>query len=113
MDTKLYDCPVLIALRVLSGKWKTRVLWLLRSRAHHFGELKSLLPGVSAKVLAEQLRQLEGDGLVAKSIELRKGVSHSLYSYTDYGRSLIPALDQLGDWGLAHAAHQGEGPPGE
>ncbi|GHC47868.1 winged helix-turn-helix transcriptional regulator [Neogemmobacter tilapiae] len=103
-DEKLLHCPALVATRVIAGKWKTRVLWLLRERPHHFGELKGRLPGVSAKVLAEQLQQLERDGLIQGQAELRGGVSFVLYDYTRYGRTLIPALDALGTWGLEHAA---------
>ncbi len=110
---KVTDCPALAALRVIAGKWKTRVLWLLRERPFGFLELKARLAGVSAKVLTEQLRQLEADGLIEARPERRGGVVHVLYGYTAKGRSLIPALDALGDWG---AAQVGSGlltpPPG-
>jgi DNA-binding HxlR family transcriptional regulator len=101
-DRKLFDCPALTAIRVISGKWKTRILWLLRDRAMYFGELHRTLPGVSVKVLDEQLRQLEVDGLLSRHEEARGGVRYVNYAYTDYGRSLIPVLDGLGDWGAEH-----------
>ncbi len=104
-DPKLLHCPALTAIKAISGKWKTRILWLLRDRPHHFGEVKSLLPGVSAKVLSEQLRQLGDDGLVAPQETLRGGVAFMLYDYTEYGRTLIPVLDLLGGWGLVHEDH--------
>jgi DNA-binding HxlR family transcriptional regulator len=103
-DAKLLHCPALVATRVIAGKWKTRVLWLLRERPHHFGELKARLPGVSAKVLAQQLKQLEDDGLTAPQEVMRGGVGYVFYDYTGYGRTLIPVLDALGSWGLIHAA---------
>jgi DNA-binding HxlR family transcriptional regulator len=105
-DSKLFDCPALSAIKVISGKWKTRILWLLRRKPLHFGELRSTLPGVSAKVLDQQLRQLTADGLVFRREEIRGGVTFVFYDYTDYGRSLIPVLDKLGDWGLDHRAHR-------
>jgi DNA-binding HxlR family transcriptional regulator len=101
-DPKLLHCPALAAIRAISGKWKTRVLWLLRERPHHFGEMKGLLRGVSAKVLSEQLKQLANDGLVGPQEVMRGGVLFMVYDYTDYGRTLIPVLDLLGTWGLVH-----------
>jgi DNA-binding HxlR family transcriptional regulator len=103
-DRKLFHCPALVAVKTISGKWKTRILWLLRERPYHFGELRQILPGVSAKVLDEQLKQLETDGLIDRRDEMRKGVKYTFYAYSDYGRSLIPALDALGMWGIGHAS---------
>lgn len=101
-DPKLLHCPALIAIRAISGKWKTRVLWLLRERPHHFGEMKGLLPGVSAKVLSEQLRQLADDNIVCSQEVMRGGVLLVRYQYTLYGKTLVPVLDLLGGWGNAH-----------
>jgi DNA-binding HxlR family transcriptional regulator len=102
---KLLHCPALVAIKVISGKWKTRVLWLLRERPHHFGQMKALLPGVSAKVLSEQLKQLADDGVVGSQEVMRDGVLFMLYDYTEYGRTLIPVLDLLGGWGVDHEDH--------
>jgi DNA-binding HxlR family transcriptional regulator len=104
-DQKLLHCPALVAIKAISGKWKTRVLWILRERPHHFGEMKALLSGVSAKVLSEQLRQLAEDGLVGSKEAKRSGVLYMLYDYTAYGRTLIPVLDYLGAWGVDHEDH--------
>jgi DNA-binding HxlR family transcriptional regulator len=101
-DDKLLHCPALAALQVISGKWKTRILWLLRERPFHFGELRRTLPGVSAKVLAAQIQELERHGLVARRQQSVQGVVHAFYFYTDYGRQLVPVLDALGNWGLDH-----------
>ncbi len=101
-DGKLFDCPALAAVRVISGKWKTRILWLLRERPYHFGDLRKTLPGISAKVLDEQLGQLEDDGLIVRREEMQGGLKFVFYAYSDYGRHLIPVLDALGEWGLQH-----------
>jgi DNA-binding HxlR family transcriptional regulator len=101
-DPKLLHCPALVAIKAISGKWKTRVLWLLRERPHHFGEMKDLLPGVSAKVLSEQLKQLADAGLVGAQETKHGGVLFMRYDYTAYGRTLIPVLDLLGEWGVGH-----------
>lgn len=104
---KLLDCPALTAIRAISGKWKTRALWVLRDGPCHFGGLMEALPGVSAKVLTEQLRAMEAEGLIVRSEETRGGVPHAVYGYSAYGRTLIPVLDALGEWGLGHAARRG------
>lgn len=101
-QAKLFDCPVLTALKPISGKWKTRILWLLRERPWHFGDLRKTLPGVSAKVLDEQLTQLERDGLILREERMQGAMRFVYYRYSDHGRSLIPLLDGLGDWGMAH-----------
>lgn len=106
---KLFHCPALAAMKVVSGKWKTRILWLLRDRPYHFNELKRTLPGVSAKVLTEQIQQLEEDGILMRSEVLRLGVAHVTYAFSDYGRTLIPILDAIGNWGLAHARRENTG----
>ncbi|RYE53088.1 MAG: transcriptional regulator [Rhizobiaceae bacterium] len=105
-DPKMFDCPALVTIQLVSGKWKTRILWHLRLGSAGFGELRRALPGISAKVLTEHLDELVGDGLVARSQNLDSNVVRSAYSYTDYGLTLIPVLDALGYWGLAHAERQ-------
>ncbi|MBP1850000.1 winged helix-turn-helix transcriptional regulator [Rhizobium halophytocola] len=107
-DRKLFDCPVLTALGVIAGKWKTRILWLLRERPYHFGELRRRLPGVSAKVLAAQLQELEADGLIERNEERRDAVVFVRYSYSDYGRRQMPVLDMLAAWGLEIAGRRVE-----
>ena len=101
---KIDHCPALVTLKVISGKWKTRILWQLRSDEMHFNELRRSLRGVSAKVLTEHLRQLEQAGIVNRRQTVELGVTVSIYSYSSYGATLIPVLDALGAWGLKHTA---------
>jgi len=98
LDLKMIDCPALFTIQLISGKWKTRILWHLRSGAAGFGELKRALPGISPKVLTQHLDALVSDGLLARSQWNEANVIHSAYDYTDYGRTLIPVLDALGNW---------------
>ena len=56
-DRKLFECPALAAIRVISGKWKTRILWLLRERPMHFGELRKTLNVAEATEIVRQLDQ--------------------------------------------------------
>src|SRR5271169_1984901 len=56
------------ALAMISGKWKLEILWLLNQRVHRFGELKRAIPGITQHMLTSQLRELEDDGLVIRTI---------------------------------------------
>ena len=106
MPEKMDDCPALVTLKTISGKWKTRILWLLRSGDIQFNELRRKLKTVSAKVLTEHLRQLERDGIVHCIKSREGGVEISHYGFTHYGSTLIPLLDALGEWGLTHGSSE-------
>ena len=101
-DNKLFHCPALTTIKVISEKWKTRILWVLRERPHNFNELKRTLAGVSAKVLTEQIAQLKNAGLIEINRVEKDGQTYSEFRYTKYGLSLVPALDALGEWGFEH-----------
>jgi len=84
---------------VVSGKWKSLVLWELEAHGvRRYAELKRGLPGVSDKVLAQQLRDMEADGLLRREVfpEVPPRVEYSL---TEHGSTLSTALESLGDWG--------------
>ncbi|RMI45656.1 winged helix-turn-helix transcriptional regulator [Streptomyces triticirhizae] len=96
-----YTCGIDAAMDVIGGKWKVLILWALDERPHRFGELRRALPGVSEKVLASHLRELEADRIVRR--EVRDEVPpHVSYSLTPLGRSLNEALGPLGAWGREH-----------
>ncbi len=88
-------------LKVLGGKWKILILWHLKDKARRFSELKRLIPEISEKVLTQQLRELESDGIVNRKVysDVPPKVE---YSFTDYGRSLKPTLQALCEWGQEH-----------
>ncbi|WP_404960250.1 winged helix-turn-helix transcriptional regulator [Streptomyces sp. 147326] len=95
-------CGIAAAMSVIDGKWKVSLLWELeRSPRRRFGELRRLVPGVSEKVLAAQLRELESDGIVHREVheEVPPRVEYSL---TPLGQSLNAALESLGEWGTKH-----------
>lgn len=105
-EIKLVHCPALVTLQVISGKWKTRILWLLRDGSMQFGQLKNSLKGISAKMLTEHLRQLETEGIIVNTRDDAHYVKSSSYAYTDYGKSLVPVLDSIGSWGVNHEARK-------
>jgi DNA-binding HxlR family transcriptional regulator len=98
---KQRNCPVLVTIGAMGGKWKTRILWHLREGPARFGDLARVL-SVSEKVLTENLKLLEREGIIART-EVTSGNAISVeYMYTPYGRSLVPVLDAMGQWGIAH-----------
>jgi DNA-binding HxlR family transcriptional regulator len=101
-----FRCPVQLTLAVIGGKWKPMLLWELRAGARGFNALHAALPGLSPKVLAEQLRQLERDGIVARTTHEGR-VRRVSYALTPFGRTLRPSLDALARWAKAHHAAVG------
>jgi DNA-binding HxlR family transcriptional regulator len=96
-----YLCGLDAAIDVIGGKWKVLLLWALHERPRRYGELKREVTGISEKMLIQQLRQMEADGLVAREVfhEIPPRVEYSL---TELGESLNEALGPLGDWGEKH-----------
>ncbi|WP_229069055.1 helix-turn-helix domain-containing protein [Actinoplanes sp. DH11] len=94
-----YICGIDAAMDVVSGKWKSLILWELHQHGtRRFGELRRGLPGVSEKMLVQHLREMEEDGLVHREVH-REVPPRVEYSLTEQGRSLNAALGALGDWG--------------
>lgn len=93
-----YHCGIDAAMDVIGGKWKVLILWALREQPFRFGELRRLLPGVTEKVLASQLRELEEDAIVHREV-YDEVPPHVEYSLTALGVSLNQALTPLGAWG--------------
>lgn len=96
-------CPVYAAMRVIAGRWKPMICRRLGERARGFGELHRAMPGVTAKVLRQQLRQLEADGVVARTT-YEGPVLRVRYRLTPYGRTLAPVFEALWNWGTRHLA---------
>jgi DNA-binding HxlR family transcriptional regulator len=101
-------CPVEYTLEVIGGKWKCVILWHVRKRVRRFNELRRLLPEATQKVLTSQLRQLERDGLISRTVyaEIPPRVE---YSITEYGASLSPILELMCHWGLQHRENHSVG----
>jgi DNA-binding HxlR family transcriptional regulator len=99
-------CPLYTAIGVVSGRWKPMIIQRLAVRPLGFGELQRAMPRVTAKVLREQLRQLQADDLVIRRplVPAHRGVRYGL---TPYARSLNPVFDALLKWGAGHLARKG------
>src|ERR1044071_9266001 len=96
-------CPLTAALAAIGGKWKLIIVYWLAQAPKHFAALRRVMPGISQKVLTEQLRELVGDGIVQRQ---PKGAIPSPveYSLTDYGRALLPLVETVRIWGKDHIA---------
>jgi DNA-binding HxlR family transcriptional regulator len=94
-------CPVTTTLSVIGGKWKPIILYTLYSETRRFSAIKRLIPTISQKMLTQQLRELEADGIVHRQVYpvVPPKVEYSL---TDYGRTLMPILDAMVAWGEKH-----------
>ncbi|TYB96593.1 helix-turn-helix transcriptional regulator [Micromonospora sp. WP24] len=98
-----YICGIDAAMDVVSGKWKSLILWELDTYgSRRFGELRRGLPGVSEKMLIQHLREMEEDGLIHREVH-REVPPRVEYSLTEHGRSLNEALRPLGEWGSQRA----------
>jgi DNA-binding HxlR family transcriptional regulator len=95
-------CPVEAALELIGGKWKGVALFHLSDGTKRFNELKRLAGTVTQRTLTKQLRELEADGLISRTVYpvIPPKVEYAL---TQKGRSLIPVLGALRDWGTEHA----------
>ncbi|MGH3501029.1 MAG: winged helix-turn-helix transcriptional regulator [Nocardioidaceae bacterium] len=92
------DCMVEAATEVLGGKWKLVILRHLLPGTRRFGELRRAIPGVTARMLTRQLRELEADGLVQRTVYAQVPPKVE-YSLTPIGASLREITDRLEEWG--------------
>ncbi|MDM5236694.1 winged helix-turn-helix transcriptional regulator [Bacillus cereus] len=98
---KKYNIPVEATLEVIGGKWKVVILCHLQKGTKRTSELKRLMPGITQKMLTQQLRELEVDGVIQRKI-YNQVPPKVEYSLTDYGWSLESILDSLCTWGECH-----------
>ena len=102
MEGKPYNCGLGPALDVIGGKWKALILWEMHNEPRRFGELKRLVTGISEKMLIQQLREMEADGIVHREV-YHQVPPKVEYSVTGLGASLNEALMPLCEWGERHA----------
>jgi DNA-binding HxlR family transcriptional regulator len=98
-------CPVVITLAVMGGKYKPLLLYHIEAnKVLRFGQLRQLVSDASKKMLTQQLRELEADGLIHRKVY--KVVPPKVeYSLTERGKSLQPVLREMGRWGASHARY--------
>lgn len=95
---ELPDCPVATTVQLIGNKWKLLIIRNLLRAPQRFTEIKRTVPGISQKVLTDNLRALENDGLVTREVfaEIPPRV---VYSLSDLGNTLRPIIEAMQDWG--------------
>jgi DNA-binding HxlR family transcriptional regulator len=105
-----YTCSIEATIDVIGGKWKVIILWHLREQSLRFSELGRLMPRITQKMLTQQLRELEADGVVRREVYAQVPPKTE-YSLTDHGETLRPVLDQMCAWGARFMQRNGLLPP--
>lgn len=93
-----YHCPVEATLELIGGKYKALILFHLIDNTLRFNELQKLIPQATPKMLTQQLRELEKDSLISRTVYpvVPPKVEYQL---TDFGKSIIPIINAMCDWG--------------
>ena len=95
---RLFECPVEAVLSIIGGKYKPIILYHLIEKTLRFGELKKFLPQATPKMLTQQLRELEADGLIKRKV-YAVVPPKTEYSLTEFGKTLTPILTNICNWG--------------
>lgn len=95
-------CPVEVTLSVIGGKWKALILYHTINGPRRFNELRRLMPTVTQRMLTQHLRELEADGILRRDVHAQVP-PHVEYSLTEKGRSVVPVLDVMAQWGIENS----------
>lgn len=105
---KVYPCSVSLAMDLVGGKWKTVILYHLKDNEKRYSELRKELFSVTEMTLSIQLRQLEKDGLVSRTVFGEKPPIKVVYALTEFGKTVIPVLEAITHWGNQIVDRKGE-----
>lgn len=100
---ELPDCPVATTLRLIGNKWKVFILQRLLDRPYGFNELHRSIEGISEKALSDNLKALEADGIITKTMT-DDNPPRSIYSLSQTGDTMRPIISALEEWGLGYQA---------
>ncbi len=101
MEIHKSDCPVTYCLALIGGKWKPLILFCIDGGVNRFGALQRAIPSITKQMLTKQLRELEADGLIDRTIfaEIPPRVEYAL---SERGNSLRPIIQKMRAWGEVH-----------
>lgn len=96
---KEYPCCTSLTMGIIGGKWKTVILFHLLNGKLRYNELRKEMPTVTERTLSLQLKTLEEDGIIKREVFTSKPPLKVEYSLTDFGKTLIPLVKSIADWG--------------
>lgn len=100
-NKKIFNCPIEATLSLIGGKYKAIILFHLISETLRFNELQKLIPQATAKMLTQQLRELEGDGLIIRTV-YPVVPPKTEYSLSEFGKTILPIINAMCDWGTIY-----------
>ncbi|SOE21373.1 DNA-binding transcriptional regulator, HxlR family [Spirosomataceae bacterium TFI 002] len=96
---KEYPCCASLTMGLIGGKWKTVILYHLRNEKLRYNELRKEMPTVTERTLSLQLKTLEEDGIIKRKVYTSKPPLKVEYSLTDFGKTLLPVVMSIAEWG--------------
>lgn len=99
VNGKEYPCCASVTMGLIGGKWKTVILFHLIEKPLRYSELRKKMPSVTERTLSLQLKALEEDGILKRKVYTTKPPLKVEYSLTDLGKTLIPLIQAIADWG--------------
>lgn len=97
---KEYSCGASLTMGVIGGKWKSVILYHLKNGKLRYNELRKAMPMVTERTLSLQLQQLQDDGIIERKVYSEKPPLKVEYSLTNLGKTLIPILESIAEWGF-------------
>lgn len=101
IDNKEYPCCTSVTMKFIGGKWKAVILFHLTDGAKRYNELRKLIPTITERTLSLQLKQLEDDHIVNRKVYTEKPPLMVEYTLTDFGKTLLPVIEAITNWGIA------------
>ncbi|MFC3811409.1 winged helix-turn-helix transcriptional regulator [Lacihabitans lacunae] len=105
---KEYPCCASLTMGMIGGKWKTVILFHLRAGKLRYNELRKEMPTVTERTLSLQLKTLEDDGIICRTVYTSKPPLKVEYSLTEFGKTLVPVIEAIANWGVFAVENYGE-----
>lgn len=99
-----YPCCTSVTMGIIGGKWKSVILFYLIEKPLRYSELRKKLSNVTERTLSLQLKKLEADGVIKRTVLAEKPSLKVEYALTDFGKTLIPLLNAIANWGESAVA---------
>lgn len=107
LNDQTFHCAMDVTMNFIGGKWKTVVLWYLRNDKKRFAELHKLIPQITERMLSITLKQLEEDKLIIREVFTTKPPLKVEYSLSEFGKTLLPVLNEVAKWGRELSEEKG------